>query len=183
MIQKSDITSKQTQENTFHDNTPHKYMAMDYGLKRVGIAFSEASTRFVFPLCTLDRSIKKNFYGALQKLVEEYKPTAFVLGLPLRTDGTEGLTTAQVRNFAASLARRYPLPIFFINEFLSSFEAEEDLRAIAQVDHKKMNNQKIKKILDQQAAVRILQSFLEKIYLEQAFTTQIENKDVYEKSL
>lgn len=143
------------------NNIAHTYMAIDYGLKRVGIALSDASTHFVFPLCTLDRSVKSIFYENLQKLVDAHSPTAFVLGLPFHEDGSECITTVQVRNFAVSLTRRYTLPIFFMDEFLSSFEAEEDLRMLTKQGHKKMNAKKIKELVDQQAAVRILTSFIE----------------------
>ncbi|MDE5681117.1 MAG: Holliday junction resolvase RuvX, partial [Mailhella sp.] len=64
------------------------------------------------------------------------------------------VTTNQVKNFAASLARRYPLPIYFMEELLSSFEAEEKMRSLG------VNAKKIKKHVDQEAAVLILESFL-----------------------
>lgn len=142
-----------------HTQNNQILMGVDYGLKRVGLALS-TPTHFVFPLCTLDRSVKKTFYEALTRLIEKHNPTAFVLGLPFRADGSESITTAQVRNFATSLGRRYPLPLYFCNEFLSSFEAEEDLKALSLLGHKKMDAKKRKELLDQQAAVRILNSFL-----------------------
>jgi len=130
------------------------YMAIDYGIKRVGFAISVAVTSFAFPLCTLDRSVKIKFYEEMSELVEKHKPHAFVLGLPLHDDGSPCITTSQVRNFAASLARRFPLPIYYMEELLSSYEAEADLRALG------LKTKKIKSIIDQQAAVRILESFL-----------------------
>ena len=50
-----------------------------------------------------------------------------MLGYPLHTDGSECLTTTQVRNFAASLRRRVTLPIYYMNEVLSSADAESRL--------------------------------------------------------
>ncbi len=135
-----------TNENT--------YMAIDYGVKRVGFAISDEQTSFVFPLCTLDRSVKVKFYEEMRNLVEKHKPYAFVLGLPFHEDGNPCITTSQVRNFAASLARRFPMPIYYMEELLSSYEAELDLRSLG------LKAKKIKEIVDQQSAVRILESFL-----------------------
>lgn len=130
------------------------YIAIDYGLKRVGFALSDAVTNLVFPLCTLDRSVKVKFYEEMKELVEKHNPQAFVLGLPFHEDGSSCITTSQVRNFAASLARRFPIPIYYMEELLSSYEAEADLRSLG------LKAKKIKNIVDQQAAVRILESFL-----------------------
>lgn len=130
------------------------YIAIDYGLKRVGFAIYHANTDFVFPLCTLDRSIKKTFFENLTLLVEKHKPTAFIVGLPLHDDGSPCITTSQVKNFANSLLRRYPIPLYFMEELLSSFDAEHDMRSMG------LSAKKIKEKVDQEAAVKILESFL-----------------------
>lgn len=109
--------------------TYEKFIAIDYGIKRVGLAICNTETQFVFPLCTLDRSVKKTFFENFSRILDEQKPTAFVLGLPFHENGSPCITTNQVKNFAASLARRYPLPIYFMEELLSSFEAEQDMRS------------------------------------------------------
>lgn len=131
-----------------------KLIAVDYGVKRVGLAICNLETQIVFPLCTLDRTVKKNFFENFSNIIAEHKPTAIVLGLPLHEDGSPCITTNQVKNFAASLARRYPLPIYLMEELLSSFEAEENMRSMG------VNAKKIKKHVDQEAAVLILESFL-----------------------
>lgn len=131
-----------------------KYLAVDYGLKRVGLAVCNMRTGFVFPLCTLDRSVKKTFFESFSAVLDEQKPTALILGLPLHEDGSPCITTSQVKNFAASLARRYPLPVYFEEELLSSFDAEHDMKAMG------LSAKKIKEKVDQEAAVRILESFL-----------------------
>lgn len=134
--------------------TYEKFIAIDYGVKRVGLAICNTETQFVFPLCTLDRSVKKTFFENFSHILDEQKPTAFVLGLPFHEDGSPCITTHQVKNFAASLARRYPLPIYFMEELLSSFEAEQDMHSYG------LSAKKIKEKVDQEAAVRILESFL-----------------------
>lgn len=135
-------------------NKHEKFIAIDYGVKRVGLAICNTETQFVFPLCTLDRSVKKTFFENFSAILEEQKPTALVLGLPFHEDGSPCITTSQVKNFAASLARRYPLPVYFMEELLSSFEAEQEMKSFG------VSAKKIKEKVDQEAAVRILESFL-----------------------
>lgn len=131
-----------------------KFIAIDYGVKRVGLAICNTETQFVFPLCTLDRSVKKTFFENFSAILEEQKPTALILGLPFHEDGSPCITTSQVKNFAASLARRYPMPVYFMEELLSSFEAEQEMKSFG------VSAKKIKEKVDQEAAVRILESFL-----------------------
>ncbi len=134
-----------------------KHLCIDYGQVRTGIAVSDAGGCMAFPRCTVTcpaQSKRADFFVKLLAVIEEEKPEAIVIGLPLYLDGNESVTTRQVRNFAARLQRRCALPLFFMPEALSSEEASSDLWE-SQVRAKKR-----KDILDQQAAVRILQSFL-----------------------
>ena len=131
-----------------------KYLALDYGLKRVGVAVSDPEGRMAFPRCTLARDTRDGFFSELLALLERERPDAVVLGLPLHVDGTECLTTRQVRNFAASLKRRMALPLYWMDEALTSRQAESDLREAG------LSARAIKQVVDQQAAVRILETFL-----------------------
>ena len=131
-----------------------KYLALDYGLKRVGVAVSDPEGRMAFPRCTLARDTRDGFFSELLALLERERPDAVVLGLHLHVDGTECLTTRQVRNFAASLKRRMALPLYWIDEALTSRQAESDLREAG------LSARAIKQVVDQQAAVRILETFL-----------------------
>ena len=132
-----------------------KYLAIDYGQKRTGIAVSDAGGRMAFPRTTILMRTRDVFFAELLALIEAEAPDAIVIGLPIDLDGEETLTTRQARNFAKSLARRTPLPLFWMEEALSSFEAERDLREAGR------SAAKGRAVLDQQAAVRILQSFIE----------------------
>lgn len=131
-----------------------KYLSIDYGLKRVGVACSDPSGSMAFPRCTLNRETRDTFFQQLLDLLETERPDAIVLGLPLHVDGSECLTTRQVRNFAESLKRRTPLPVYWMEEILSSHEAEDDLRQAG------LRGRDVKKAVDQQAAVRILETFI-----------------------
>ncbi|MBO4318561.1 MAG: Holliday junction resolvase RuvX [Mailhella sp.] len=131
-----------------------RFVAFDYGVKRVGIAASDGDGKWAFPVRTLDRTLKSAFYAELADLLGEIAPGAAVVGLPLHADGAECVTTRQARNFADSLARRYPFPIYMVNEYLTSVQAEEELRSAG------VRGRRIKTFLDSQAAVLILETFL-----------------------
>ncbi len=134
-----------------------KYLCIDYGLVRTGIAVTDGGGHMAFPRCTIHsppQSPKTAFFDKLLACIQEEEPQALVVGLPLLEDGSESLTTRQVRNFVARLQRRCPLDVYLMPEFLSSEEAQSDLW------ESQLRGRKHKDVLDQQAAVRILQSFL-----------------------
>ena len=132
-------------------------MGVDYGLARTGLAVSDPEGRLAFPLTTLrleEHAGRKEFLAALAATITAEAAGAVVMGLPLLDDGTDSLTTRQVRNITARLKRRLDLPVFYMPELLSSEEAWADLREAG------VRGGKRKAVLDQQAAVRILASFL-----------------------
>ncbi|SHJ41261.1 Holliday junction resolvase RuvX [Halodesulfovibrio aestuarii] len=131
-----------------------KYIAIDYGTKRTGLAASDTGGNMAFPRMTLIMKTREKFFTELLAFIEKETPDAIVVGLPMTLDGEETLMSRQVRNFLARLRRRCDLPIFIITEALSSFEAELELRDAGLKGHE------IDKVVDQQAAVRILESFL-----------------------
>ena len=134
-----------------------KFASVDYGLARTGLAVSDPDGRMAFPLATVrlqDYPDRKLFLAALAEKIIETGAEAVVVGLPLTQDGEESLTTRQVRNVTQRLKRRVPLPFYYMVEELSSEEAWADLREAG------LKMRKRKAVLDQQAAVRILSSFL-----------------------
>ncbi len=134
-----------------------KIVAIDYGLERTGLAACDDAGVLAYPLVTLrlaDFADRKALLDALACRVRDEGARAVVMGLPLLDDGTESLTTRQVRNVTRRLRRRLDLPFYWMPELLSSVEAELDLREAGMKRHRR------KAVLDQQAAVRILSSFL-----------------------
>ncbi len=129
-----------------------KYLGIDFGIKRVGLAVSSTDGIHAFPLCTYERTTRQAMFDFLLQTIANEKIEAIVIGLPLSMAGEDTTTTSQVRNFTASLQRRCELPIYFIDETLSSFEAEDYLAHVKPKDRKK--------VLDQAAAMQILFSFL-----------------------
>ncbi len=131
-----------------------KYVAIDYGTRRTGLAATDAGGRMAFPRRTLAMTTRERFFAELLSFLEQEAPGGIVVGLPTHVDGTEILMTRQVRNFVARLRRRCDLPVYYMSEVLSSYAAEDDLREAG------VNSRTAKAVVDQQAAVRILESFL-----------------------
>ncbi len=134
-----------------------KYLAIDFGLKRTGIAVTDDGGHMAFARSTITwgrNGTRATFFSTLMEIIQKEAPSAIVVGLPCAEDGTDSLTTRQVRNFVKSLKRRTTLPIFWMNERLSSFEALDRLHQAG------VYGAKVEAVLDQQAAVCILESFL-----------------------
>ncbi len=131
-------------------------LGIDFGLKRVGLALSDPRGSMAFPYRTIERTTRDALFAEILAILDKEAVEAVVVGLPLLLDGGESMTTRQARNFAASLGRRTDLPIALMDERLSSEAASEDL-ALAGITHGKRK----KAVLDQQAAVRILQTWLD----------------------
>ena len=134
-----------------------KMVAVDYGLARAGLAAGDDELDLAWPLVTLsldDFHNRKEHLQAIADRVTAEGAQLCVLGLPLLPDGSESLTTRQVRNAGLRLARRLACPCVFVNEFLTTQEAMDDLAASG------LKARKRKAVLDRAAAVRILESYL-----------------------
>lgn len=131
-------------------------LGIDFGLKRVGLALSDPRGALAFPYRTITRTTREALFTELLEIIAREDVQAVIVGLPLTLDGGESTTTRQARNFAASLARRTPLPVALVDERLSSAAADDDLDQAGLRDHARR-----KAARDQQAAVRILQSFID----------------------
>jgi putative Holliday junction resolvase len=129
-----------------------KILGIDYGQRRIGLAMAQGT--MAFPFRTLEKSTRDRLFADLMAIIESEGVQAIVLGLPLDMEGAETLTTRQTLNFRDSLARRTDLPIHLVNEALTSFDARERLREAGVPQHRH------KEMLDQMAAVCILESYL-----------------------
>ena len=103
-------------------------LAFDFGERRIGVAVGEAETRIANPLTTIDAAANDARFAAIEKLVREWKPAAFVVGRPKHADGTPHPIAQLAEKFARRLAARYKTPVFFVDETLTSAAAEASLR-------------------------------------------------------
>ena len=126
------------------------YLALDIGDKRVGIAIANNVAKLANPLTTIYRS--DNFINDIQKLVDENEVSVVIIGLPRSLNGNETSQTKLTREIAADIKDLIKLPIYFIDEALSSVRAEEALKL--------KNKSYQKEDVDALAASYILEDFL-----------------------
>ena len=130
-----------------------RYLAIDHGIKRTGLAICDAEEVIASPLCVLDG--QKNIFQKISQVIEREEVGAIVLGLPLNMDGSEGPQAKKVKAFAQQLGQHVHIPVHLQDERLSSFGAKEKFKATGLPRAKKRS------LLDAIAAAEILRSFLD----------------------
>lgn len=133
-----------------------KILAIDFGKKRLGFALGDTLINSATPLRQIDRKNITQDIDYIKGLIDEYDVQKIVTGYPLNMDGTQSKITAEVEEFSAALQKKIAIPVDFIDERLTSFEAEELLKEY-KPDYKKR-----KKILDSISALVILRSYMER---------------------
>jgi putative Holliday junction resolvase len=142
-------------EDTTSTTEPPRILAIDFGARNVGLAVTDPLGMTAQGLPTYRRSNKKNDFDYLRRLIKQYAIGEIVMGLPLRMSGDEGIQAEKVHTFAEELRYRFKLPVHLFDERLTSVEANRVLRET------EMSGRRRAGVVDQLAAVLILQSFLE----------------------
>ena len=130
-----------------------RYLAIDYGLKRTGLAICDKAEMLSSPLEVL--ATNSELIGKISKIVTTESVDAIVLGMPINMDDSRGGQAKIVEKFAKQLQTQINVEIIFQDERLSSYGAEDKLAAADYTRKKK------KKRLDAVAAAEILEAFLE----------------------
>jgi putative Holliday junction resolvase len=130
-------------------------MGLDLGTKTIGVAVSDPDRRVAAPVETIRRTKFNSDAALLLALAKERRVVGFVLGLPINMDGTEGRRAQATRAFARNLARLTERPIALWDERLSTVAVERliDVKPARRLA-----------IVDQQAAVYILQGVLDRLH-------------------
>jgi putative Holliday junction resolvase len=131
------------------------YLAFDYGLQRIGVAVGQDLTRTASALATLYTRNNTPPWEEIKTLIQTWQPQAFVVGLPYNKDGSEHALTEKARRFGNQLNGRFQLPVYWVDERLTSREAERILTD--------SGNKFKKEDIDKVAAQLILQSWLEQV--------------------
>ncbi|MBI3420611.1 MAG: Holliday junction resolvase RuvX [Candidatus Sungbacteria bacterium] len=126
-----------------------RYLGIDYGTKRIGVAVSDAGGRIAFPLRTIANKPSGLALQKLARMVYREKIKRVIIGLPLALGGHETQQTATVRSFAQLLGNIVRAPLIFENEMLTT-------RIAKQAGANRTN-------VDRISAAIILQSYLDKI--------------------
>lgn len=130
-------------------------MALDIGDRTIGVACSDEGLILASPVETIQRRGPKADSIRVETLVKERGVTRIVAGLPLTLKGHQGPQSGKVQEFVEVLKRRVQIPIEMWDERLTTREAE---RTLIEAD---LSRARRKEVIDQMAAVLILQTWLD----------------------
>lgn len=122
-----------------------KFLGIDYGQKRIGLAISDDEGKIAFPYKVVYN--KSGVLDEILSVLKKEKITKIIIGLPVPFSGKENKQTEEVKIFAKKLEQKIKLPVEFQNEILTTKSAKAGSS---------------KEILDASAAAVILQSYLDK---------------------
>ena len=127
-------------------------LAFDFGTRRIGVAIGNTLTGHARPLTTLDTMPAPSLLDRIATLVEAWRPTQLVVGLPVHADGTPHAMTSRAKRFASDLGKRFGLPVALADERWTTQIAADSLRGAGRGG---------RSARDQEAAAIILQAWLD----------------------
>ena len=138
-----------------------RLLGLDVGSKTVGVAMSDSLGITAQEVETIPIDESKFNFGMrrIRQLVRKYGIDGFVLGLPKNMDGSDGRSVQRSRDYGKRLEDKFGLPVHYSDERLTTIEANRILVEQAGM-HDRHDR---KKVIDQMAAVLILQNYLETI--------------------
>jgi len=143
------------QSNSLASDSHRRILGLDVGTKRIGMAVSDLLGITAQGIETLQRKNKRLDFERLGRVIADYEVAEIVMGLPLRMSGAEGTQSSKMREFAEELRQRFQLPVHLWDERLTSAQANRLLRET------EMSIKRRGQVVDQMAAVLILQSWME----------------------
>ncbi|NJN85743.1 MAG: Holliday junction resolvase RuvX [Leptolyngbyaceae cyanobacterium SL_7_1] len=130
-------------------------LGLDVGRKRIGVAGCDGTGLIATGLTTIERRSFVADVAHLQQLVKERNVQVLVIGLPYTMSGEVGFQAKQVQRFAARLSQALGLPVEFVDERLTSVQAEQLLLA------ERRSPSRHRELIDRKAAAIILQRWLD----------------------
>ena len=133
-----------------------KYLAMDLGTKRLGLAISTSGV-LTTPYKLISFKTYEEARDEIIKIIEKEKITCLVLGLPKNMDNSMGFASERSLNFKKLLEEKCSLPVNLVDERLSTVEAESILI------ENNYSRAKRKNVIDELSACIILDTYLRKV--------------------
>jgi putative Holliday junction resolvase len=130
-------------------------LGLDIGRKRIGVAGCDRSGLIATGITTLEGCSFQQVISSLQALVEDRQVDTLVVGLPYTMNGQEGYQARRVKRFAERLSRALHLDVIYVDERLTSVEAEQLIQA------ERRSPSRHKALIDRKAAAIILQQWLD----------------------
>jgi putative Holliday junction resolvase len=135
--------------------TPRRVLGLDLGQSRIGVAISDPARRMAVPLGTVHTGAPEDV-KAIAAIVRENDVGEIVVGLPLGLSGRRGEAADHAEKFAEALRGFLGISVSLQDERLSTVQAERQLKAAG------MRGRDRRAVVDQSAAVIILQAFLDR---------------------
>lgn len=108
---------------------PHIILGFDFGIKKIGVAIGQTITQSANPLPILRANNGVPNWSLIQQLISEWGVEAIIVGLPLNMDGTEQAITKRARAFGHECEKRFQLPVYFVDERLTTVTAKDDMHS------------------------------------------------------
>ncbi len=135
------------------ENEGKRFLGVDLGAKRVGLALTDETRSISYPFKTIHR---KDLYEEIENIVSEYSIKGIVLGYPLNMDGSAGDQAEESNRVAKEIKAKIGISVYLVDERWTSVEAKKILHPL------KKKTSKNKKRIDEIAATIILETFLER---------------------
>ncbi len=133
-----------------------RLMGLDVGDRTIGVAVSDLLMITAQGVTTIRRTNLKNDIAELKKIIDEYKVTKIVSGLPKMLDGTVGIQGEKVLEFLEKLKKHIDLPVELEDERFTTTISE---KMLIEADVKR---KKRKEVIDKLAAVQILTTYMQR---------------------
>jgi len=133
-----------------------RFLGIDYGTVRIGLALSDPTGILASPLPFLENQSPQQVTTCLSELIQTHQIAGLVIGLPRNMDGTYGPSAQKVRDFIAQIQKSISLPITPIDERLTTAQASKQLSSIG------LNQKQLRKKVDSSSACLILQQYLDR---------------------
>lgn len=132
-----------------------RIMAIDFGLKRIGIALSDPLRIFAYPFATLNND--QSLFKELEKVIKEKKVSKIILGIPSGSNASTITLKSKLEQFKENIGKKFKIEVISWNEdFTSSIAKDRVLESVT-----KKSKRKDKSLLDRNSAAIILQEFLD----------------------
>jgi putative holliday junction resolvase len=138
-------------------------LGLDVGSKRIGVAGCDRTGLIAAGLTTIERQSFQQVHTQLQHLVADRDVQVLVVGLPYTMNGAIGSQARQVQKFARAMAKALQLPLEYVDERLTSYQAEQLLHA------QNLSPSRHKGLIDRKAASLILQQWLDERRLKATY--------------
>ncbi|QXP87086.1 Holliday junction resolvase RuvX [Methylococcus capsulatus] len=136
------------------DSRGATYLGFDFGERNIGVAVGQSVTGTAAPLRTLRAQPSARLWAAISELIDQWLPAGLVVGLSHQQDGSENPITAPTLRFCRQLEGRYRLPVYTVDETLTTAESRTHF-----YQRRRRKSVEFEQVKDEMAAQLILQTW------------------------